>query len=117
MKIVTCVFCGIRGNEMSTCRDVLGECMHEKSFEFRQWRRERLVDEWLCCFHGTPLLFSSMFRVVDGNNRCYILCHPTLMRGKVDDVKVRVIILKEDTPTSVLLGISAGRWWGTLRCL
>ena len=64
-------------------------------------------------FHGTCLVFYRLFRVVDGNNRCYILCHPTLMTeyggGNVRDLNVRVIILKEDTLTSVLLAISAGR--------
>jgi len=58
-------------------------------------------------------VFCRQFRVVDGNNRCYILCHPTLYRecggGDIAGFKVRVIILREDTPTSVLLGISAGR--------
>ena len=51
-------------------------------------------------------------RVVDGNNRCYILCHPTLMAevggGNIEDREVNVKILREDTPQSVLLAISAG---------
>jgi hypothetical protein len=50
--------------------------------------------------------------VVDGNNRCYILCHPTLMEecggGNIDDREVNVKILRDDTPQSVLLAISAG---------
>lgn len=68
--------------------------------------------------HGDALnldfvwLFCRMLRVVDGNNRCYILCHPTLMAevegGNIGDRKVNVNILREDTPQSVLLAISAG---------
>ena len=50
--------------------------------------------------------------MVDGNNRCYSLCHPTLMAegegGNIGDRKVNVNILREDTPQSVLLAISAG---------
>ena len=50
--------------------------------------------------------------MVDGNNRCYILCHPTLMAevggGNIEDREVNVKILREDTPQSVLLAISAG---------
>lgn len=53
-----------------------------------------------------------MLRVVDGNNRCYILCHPTLMLEvggeDIGDRKVNVKILRGDTPQSVLLAISAG---------
>ena len=65
------------------------------------------------------LVVCRVLRVVDGNNRCYILCHPSLDVGRGEnEAIVRVLTLRKDTPTSALLAISAGMsvLWNCLIC-
>ena len=59
--------------------------------------------------------FSRNYNLVDGNNRAYILSHkefevvPSLKNTKTFRPEtVKIIVLKEETPRSVLMTIAAG---------